>query len=185
MHPSLEGLERLRAKIGRGLGIDHLELLSIFLIGLVETLGNDFGGVLNSCELRAKQVLLPTRERWAGVDLGREVAGHLLLDELGSDEVLRLGVGKLNPVADDVVSDPEDGGIDTGTALLLLLVSRGLLLAGEYALCNPVVRLAAEDLAEQLDLLATRDDGQTLQRLLDEEVSVLAEANTGPLEHLR
>jgi hypothetical protein len=130
-------------------------------------------------------VLLAARERRARVDFGGKVTGQLLLDELGGDDVLRLGVRELDPITDDVVGDPEDGGIDALTALLLLKVRRRLLLTGENTLSDPVVSLVAKNLAEKLELRCARDDGETLQRLLDKEASVLAEANTGPLEHLR
>lgn len=184
MHPSLEGFEWLCAQIRHGLGIDHLEISSLF-IRLVETLGNNFGGVLNSSQLCTKQMLFATRERRARVDFGREVTSQLLLDKLGSDNVLRLGVRKLNPIAGNVVGNPEHGGVDALAALLLLLVCRLLFLTGENSLHNPIIGLAAEDFAEKFELRRARDNGKALQRLLNEEVSIVTEANSGPLQHLR
>ena len=156
MTPGLDGLESLHTQIGLLFG--QLEILCL-LINLVDALRHDLGGVLDASKLGAQQVLLSAGERRVRVDLGVEVAGEELLELLRKSDVNRLHVRQLDPVADQVGRDPEDGSVDALTALLLLGVPRRFLLEVEDALGNPVVSRCAEDLAKELQLRGTAELG--------------------------
>jgi hypothetical protein len=105
-------------------------------------------------------MLLLTREGWAGVDRRSEFSGEHLLDRHGCDDVLRLHIGQLNPIADELVSNPEHCSVTAGTALLLKLALQWLILTVQSALSNPVIGTGAEDLTKELERFGASDLGQ-------------------------
>lgn len=60
----------------------------------------------DSSEHRAEEVALLTRERRVGSDVGIEVTSEDTLDKARSLDLVRLGVGQLNPIVEEVIGNP-------------------------------------------------------------------------------
>lgn len=90
-------------------------------------------------------------ERWLAVNTGIQVTGKLLLDHLGADDVLGLGVRKLYPVLHQVVGNPEDGLVHTLSSQLLNWICWGLFLDVHGSLGDPVIFIRAENLTEEFN----------------------------------
>ena len=125
--------------------------------------------------------LLPHERR--AVDFICQVSGEELLDHPGANDMLWLGIWQLDPVADDIIGDPENGLVDSDSSEFLLGVSRIFLLVLQSPLSNPVVFLSTEDLTEEADRLRPTDLGQSLDGLLDEVVHIVSEANSCPVQY--
>ena len=96
--------------------------------------------------------------------------------------MIRLGIGKLDPIAKHVLRDPEDLRVDTLTSLLLVRL-RLLFLEGQLTGGDPVVALHTINLTEETESGGTAHHGEALERLLHKRHALLAEVDTGPFEH--
>jgi hypothetical protein len=75
----------------------HLDLLG-FLINLKETFGANFCSMSNSCKLSPQQVSFLSWEWWTRLDRGIEISGKRSFHHLGHNDLLRLNIGKLDPI---------------------------------------------------------------------------------------
>jgi hypothetical protein len=138
--PSLETLEFFSGWNSEFLSELHLVCL---FIDFESTFGSDLGGCEDSSELGTEEMSLLTRERWVRVDLSVEVTSHDMLDQTGKSDILRLAFGQLNPIVQEVVSDPVYVGVNTSTTSFDLFISQGFLSMSEGSTDNPVVCICA------------------------------------------
>jgi hypothetical protein len=92
------------------------------------------------------------REGRVGANICVQVSRKHRLDLARRDDPLRLAVGELHPVVQDVVSDPVNQLVYAGAACL---GQASLFLDVADAAGDPVVRLSAVDFADEPDLVAT------------------------------
>lgn len=137
----------------------------------------------NTGQLGSEQVSLLTRELGVSLNFGAQVSGEDVLDLHGGGDVLRLALGKLNPVVKEVIGDPVNELVET-SATLLNIGSKDFSLISEASTDHPVVSLSSINFSEEPDLVSATHDAETLDGVL-ELVSVLfSETNVSPLEHL-
>lgn len=139
-----------------------LDLLGLWVV-LKATGWAELSGVSDPSKLLSEEVPFLTWEGWAAVDLGVEVTSKSNLDLSCDHKSLWLGLWQLNPVLEEVVSDPEDVGVGTLTSLLLELVGWKLLLEVEGALGNPVILMASIDLTEESETLSSTHNCKSLE----------------------
>jgi hypothetical protein len=138
--------------------------------------------VVDSGQKSSEKVPLLSREEGVGVDIGIEVSSEQSLDESRLHDLLRLHVRQLDPVANDILGDPENSFIDSLASQFLLHISGSLLSVLEIPVSHPVVIVLAEDLSEELDIGSARHLGQSVERLLDQNVEFFSEPDSSPLQ---
>jgi len=99
----------------------HLHLIGFF-VHLVKAFGSDLSCSENSSQLSAEEMALLAGERRVRVDARVQVASQHVLDQTSEADVFRLALGQLNPIVQDVVSDPVNARIHASTASLNLFI---------------------------------------------------------------
>ena len=103
-----------------------------------------------------------------------QIPCHDVLDLLGCQDVVGLGVWQLDPVVADVLSDPVDFLVDAITSLLNHIGGAALLAVRDLAFRNEVVVTCAIDLAPESQAGSTTHGSKYLQTLVQAVVLVLA-----------
>ena len=140
--------------------------------------------MLDSGKLSSEQVALGAWERRVAVDFGIQIASHEFLNQPGCDDVLRLRVRELNPIVLQVMSDPKHRSVDSFASGLLLRIPWYLLQLIELSEGNPVVSVQTFDLAVEPDPVGVAHLRKSLNRSLNQNVGILAEADSRPFKHL-
>ena len=104
-----------------------------------------------------------------------QIPCHDVLDLLGYQDVVGLGVWQLDPVVADVLSDPVDFLVDAITSLLDDIGRAAFLAVRDLAFRNEVVVTCAIDLAPESQTGCATHGGKSLQTLVQPVVLVLAE----------
>jgi hypothetical protein len=180
-----------------GGGLSHLAflgdvLLDIAVAVLLEaepSLRPERGGNGDPGNLGAKVDLLGLEVERVGEDLGIEVAAEGVLDVAGIGDVDRLEVGELGPGPGGRVGRPVDELVDALDVILAastagLEVSRSILASVttlHRAFDDVVVLLHAADLAPELGVAGIGLGGELADRLLQEHVVILTEADASIL----
>ena len=111
----------------------------------------------------SEQMALLSVESRVHIHIGVQVSSEDMLDQAGLSNVLRAAIGELNPVTEQVWSNPENNLIDALAAWLSLWIARIFLRASQATNSNPVVLLASEDFTSESEGLSSRHDSQTLK----------------------
>jgi hypothetical protein len=127
-------------------------------------------------------VALLTRERRVGSDVGIEVTSEYTLDKARSLDLVRLGVGQLNPIVEEVIGNPVNENVAASATAFKTMVD--VVVASELSAHNPVVLLSSEDFTSESELVSTTHSSKFLHGALDLVVVHLSEVNTSPCEHL-
>lgn len=123
-------------------------------------------------------------ERRAAIDLGVEISGEEVFHKSRNHQMLWLYVWQLNPIREEVFSNPEAGHISSLTSLFLLFVCNLLLLVLKTALYDPIILLGTVDLSEERERLSPAQNLETFHRLLQKVDIIFPKVDTSPLEHL-
>mmetsp|Transcript_1816 Transcript_1816/g.2435 ORF Transcript_1816/g.2435 Transcript_1816/m.2435 type:complete len:254 (-) Transcript_1816:178-939(-) len=182
MTPVLSALQLVSTHGGGLLGGLHLSGL---FVHFEQALRTELSGMLDSGEDSSQEVALFSREGREGLDMRIKVSCQYLLDHLGTLDVLREDVRELNPIADDVVSNPEYSLVYANPTGFLRGVQGIFLSSRQDPLGHPVVGVRAHNLSKESERGGSTHFSEPLNALLDEAVELFTEANSGPLEHLR
>ena len=166
-----------------------LNLSIVVLNNFMETLRNNSGRMNNTSDLCSQIVLLSTKEEWIGKDGSLQVASEENLNLTGSLDVSRCQVRKLDPLIEDVISDPVSELINT-SALSLLISGTAFTLTTFFAtldntFSNVIILLSASDLSEETDRTSAELLSEVLQASLDPPCLNLTESDASPLIDLR
>ena len=104
-----------------------------------------------------------------------QIPCHDVLDLLGCQDVVWLGVWQLDPVVTDVFNDPVHFLVDTVTSLFDDIGRAALLTVRDLAFRNEIVVTCAVDLAPESQTGSATHGGKSLQALVQTVVLVLAE----------
>jgi hypothetical protein len=139
--------------------------------------------VENTSQLGSEQVSLLTREFGVSLNFGTQVSSKDVLDLHRGSDVLRLALGKLNPVVKEVIRDPVNELVET-SATLLNFGSEDFSLISKASTDHPVVSLSSINFSEESDLVSATHDAETLDGVLELVSVFFSETNVSPLEHL-
>lgn len=185
--PSIKSFKLLIS--GHGEIFGKLDFLGgfVFTNHLVLSLRSDLSSVENSREHSSQQVTLSSRESRVRLYTCIKVTSQKLLNLSGSDNVVRLDIGKLDPVVQNVIGYPENHAVAANSTRLSKAVERVVVpflnvLSFQFSTCNPVVLLRAHNFTSKSELGCTTQTGKFLQRVLH-CVSVLgSKIDSSPLE---
>lgn len=122
----------------------------------------------NSREHSSQQVTLSPRESRVRLYTRVKVTSQNLLNLSGSDNVVRLYVGKLDPVVQNVIGYPENHAVAANSTRLSKAVERVVILflnvlSFQFSTCDPVVLLRAHNFASKSELGCATQAGKFLQ----------------------
>ena len=110
----------------------------------------------------SEQMALFSVESRVHIHIGVQVSSEDMLDQAGLSDVLRAAIGELDPVTEQVWSNPENNLIYARAAWLSLRIARIFLRTSQATNSNPVILLASEDFTSESEGLSSRHDSQTL-----------------------
>ena len=103
-----------------------------------------------------------TWERWTAIDFGVEVTSHYFLKQLGSNNMFRLHVWKLDPVVFEIMRNPENGGVDTLSSSFLSNVAWDFFNLVACAHGDPVVVFKAVHFSKESHCFSAAGGGELL-----------------------
>lgn len=141
-------------------------------------------GSENSSQLRTEEMALLAREGGVGVNTGIQVTSEDVFNQTGKANVFGLAFGQLNPVVQDVISNPVNACIDTTSTRLDLFILVRLFDVIQETGDDPVVLFSSENFTTESEGACTTHDSQFLKRLGQFVSKILAERDACPLEHV-
>jgi hypothetical protein len=169
-------------------GSGHCKLLrELHLLGLLvhfeEALGNNSSCRENTGKLSTEEVSLLSGEWRVAINSGVQISDEDVLDHAGNHDVLGADIGKLNPVAKQIIGDPVNEVVNTGSAHLLVARNGELFGARKVTTADPVILLGTIHLTDEANAIGSRHDCETLNALAELESVFFSEGDASPFEH--
>lgn len=137
----------------------------------------------NTGDLSTQVMFLFAEEEWICENRSLEIPAQQNLNLSRSQDVLGREIRQLDPLLEEVVSDPVHVFVNSASSGLLICRFLAFFLACiEAALSNVIILFGSIDLSKELDECSARLFGQLLERPLDSPGFNLSETNTGPLQ---